>query len=527
MMKPLVSLHVLLALAAGSSAAFAQVGTVLSEQRISETAGGFGGTLDPLDYFGAALAPLGDLDGDGTADFAVGAYEADSGGADQGAVWILFLNADGTVAAEQEISETAGGFGGDLDPGDRFGIDVAALGDLDGDGITDLAVGALEDDDGGGNQGAVWILFLNTDGTVKSEQKISATAGGFGGALQPGDDFGVSVAALGDLDGDGTSELGVGAWFDDDGGVDQGALWILFLNPDGTVAGEQEINETGGGFGGVLDPNDRWGAAVAALGDLDQDGIPDVAVGAHQDDDGGTDQGAVWILFLNADGTVKAEQKISATAGSFGGDLDPVDRFGHGIASLGDLDADGTIDIAVGAPKDDDGGTDQGAAWILFLNADGTVRAEQKLSEGAGGFGGSLDPVDEFGIAVAALGDLDGDGTTELAVGAYQADDGGTDQGAVWILFLAGDTTPPMLACPPSVLAVDPKGTSPGEIVTFTVTASDDVDPSPELVCTPPSGSFFPRGPTLVTCTATDASGNESVCAFPVVVMPTARERRL
>src|SRR6185503_12516809 len=126
-------------------------------------------------------------------------------------------NSDGTVASKQKISATAGGFGGDLDPGDIFGHAVAALGDLDGDGNPDLAVSATADDDGGGNQGAVWILFLAPAGTVVSEQKISETAGGFGGELGVGEFFGGSVCAVGDLDGDGITELAVGDQDSDSG----------------------------------------------------------------------------------------------------------------------------------------------------------------------------------------------------------------------------------------------------------------------------------------------------------------------
>ena len=83
----------------------------------------------------------------------------------------------------QKISDTEGGFTGILDDWERFGTSVALLGDLDGDGVDDLAVGASRDDDGGEDRGAVWILFLNTDGTVKSHQKISDTEGGFTGTL--------------------------------------------------------------------------------------------------------------------------------------------------------------------------------------------------------------------------------------------------------------------------------------------------------------------------------------------------------
>ncbi len=222
---------------------------------------------------------------------------------------------------------------------------------------------------------------------------------------------------------------------------------------------------------------------------------------------------------------VGSEQKISETAGGFGGVLDADDLFGFSVAALGDLDGDGIEDLAVGAPSDDDGGFDQGAVWILFLNANGTVSSEQKISATAGCFGGVLVGGDLFGSSVAALGDLDGDGIEDLAVGAIWDDDGGTNQGAVWILFLCPDTTPPVITCPTRVSAFDDTEGMPGEFVSFSVTASDDCDPAPSVVCVPPSGSFFPHGTTLVTCTATDASGNEASCMFPVVVKRATRQR--
>jgi hypothetical protein len=130
--------------------------------------------------------------------------------------------AKGQVLGHQKISETEGGFTGDLDLMDWFGTSVANLGDVDDDGVIDLAVGAIQDTDGGGNaRGAVWILFLNTDGSVKSHQKISDTEGNFTGILDDNDSFGMSVAGLGDLDDDGVEDLAVGAFLDDDGGPGQ------------------------------------------------------------------------------------------------------------------------------------------------------------------------------------------------------------------------------------------------------------------------------------------------------------------
>ena len=211
---------------------------VKAQPKIASGIGG-GPALADGDYFGHAVAALGDLDGDGVTDLAVGADKDDTGGYNRGAVHVLFMNANGTVKASQKIAHTMGG-GPTLANGDRFGSSIASLGDLDGDGIADLAVGAAGDDTGGSYRGAVHVLFMNANGTVKSSQKI---ASGTPGAppLANGDAFGSRVASLGDLDGDGVTDLAVGAFFDDTGGADRGAVHVLFLNANGTVKSSQKI----------------------------------------------------------------------------------------------------------------------------------------------------------------------------------------------------------------------------------------------------------------------------------------------
>jgi hypothetical protein len=85
------------------------------------------------------------------------------------------------------------------------------------------------------------------------------------------------------------------------------------------------------------------------------------------------------------------------------------------------------------------------------------------------------------------------------------------------------DTTPPSISCPTNVVVYD-AASSAGKVVTFAIAADDEEDPTPTVVCVPPSGSFFPRGTTTVTCTATDFSGNQSTCQFTVSVHSKVRE---
>lgn len=407
-----------------------------NEQKISATGGNFNGNLDDGDAFGSAVAAPGDLEADGVRDLAVGAPFDDSGGNDRGAVWILFMDDNGRVDQEQKIASAAGDFNGVLDDDDLFGSALAGIDDLDGDGAFDLAAGAPGGDENGPDRGEVWLLFLDAEGEVRDEDKIADGDGGFGGDLDDGDQFGSSVADIGDVNGDGITDLAVGAPNDDDGPDNAGAVWILFMDNSGRVTDWQKISDRAGGFAASLDSDDHFGAAVAGIGDLDGDGIPDLAVGAPGGDDRGTDRGEIWVLFLDADGQVSDEQKIADREGGFDGSLEDNDGFGSAIANIGDINDDGVPDLAVGAPNDDDGADNAGAFWILMMETDGRVAAWQKVSNSAGGFDGVLEADDHFGAAITAIGELNNSGLVDLAVGAPGDDDGGADRGAVWILFM-------------------------------------------------------------------------------------------
>ena len=169
---------------------------------------------------------------------------------------------------------------------------------------------------------------------------------------------------------------------------------------------------------------------------------------------------------------------------------------------------------------------DDGSGPALYAGGSFTTAGDEAANRIARWDGASWAPLGSGanGTVYALRSFDDGGGPALVAGGTFsEALDSGDNYLALW----GCDTTPPALLAPASVFACDPPGSAPGEIVTFTVGAEDDHDPAPSIECTPPSGSLFPRGTTLVTCTAMDAYGNQTVQQFPVTVEPKMKKRRL
>ena len=319
---------------------------------------------------------------------------------------------------------------------DFFGTSVASTGDLDGDGVPDLAVSARDNADADGKN-IVYVMLMNADGTVKSTSEINGTTPN-GPVLADYDNFGTSIASVGDLDGDGVPDLAVGAERDDAGGVDRGAVHVMLMNADGTVKSTSRIDDRTPN-GPVLADYDFFGTSMASVGDLDGDGVRDWAVGARLDGLGGPSMGAVHVMLMNADGTVKSTSEINGTTPN-GPVLAGNDYFGKAVASMGDLDGDGVPDLAVGAYWDDADGYNRGAVHVMLMNADGTVKSTSEINARTPN-GPVLADHDHFGAAVASMGDLDGDGVFDLAVGAYGSDASGYGRGAVHVILMNADGT--------------------------------------------------------------------------------------
>lgn len=401
-----------------------------------------GPTLSDSAEFGSSVTAIGDLDGNGVTDLVVGAQFDTANGVSGGAIYVLRMASDGTVLTDgvTKIGNSLNG-GPSLSFGDAFGFSVAAIGDLDGDGVIDLAVGAFGDTTNGVQGGAVYLLRMNVDGTVKSFTKIVSDTNGLP-TLVNGDQFGRSVAAIGDLDGDGVTDLAVGANTDDTSGNARGAVYVLRMNSDGTVKGATKI-ASGTNGGPTLTDFAQFGSSVAALGDLNGDGVTELVVGAPNGNGG---FGETYLLRLNGQGVAQSVTRIASgvNAPDLGANLR---QLGSSVAAVGDLDGNGVTDLAIGASRDQTGGISRGAVYMLRMQSNGTASSVTQIAHNTNG-GPALADDDSFGSSVAAIGDLNGDGVTDLAVGAINDDTGGSDRGAVHVLFLERVNQAPVLANP-------------------------------------------------------------------------------
>lgn len=414
--------------------------------------------LNADDRFGAAVAPLGDLDGDGVDDVAIGAPFDDQFMNNAGAVYVAFLNTDGSIKSHQKILPNSPGlFYNDRD---YFGSALAPVGDLDHDGVVDLAVLARSVGGASGNA-ALNYLFLNADGTLKDITHTRLTIDGRYPSLE-------AMASIGDLNGDG---LGDFAFSGQGLRVDNrwpGAVYIMFGDTDG-FAKEFKLISNGVGGGPVMPTDDYFGSSVTAIGDIDGDGVTDLAVGADGDDSVDSTSGAVYILLMNRDGTAKSTHKINGL-GANEPTLGRLSRFGSSVASIGDLNGDGRNELLVGSEGQQVGSNFYvGQSYVLYLNADGSVQAYTTLGHNLGGVS-NLDNREYFGSSASPAGDINGDGIVDLLIGSEINGIGGS--GAVHVLTMDA-------GAPPTEINLSPDGfeenldTSGGDLEIGTLAATD------------------------------------------------------
>ncbi len=369
------------------------------------------------DGFGYGLAGVGDWNGDGVPDLAVGAWGNDSGGTDAGAAYVVDGATRGSAGVASAALLTLIG----EDAGDYAGWVVAGGGDATGDGADDLLIGGPWADDGGSLSGVAWLVSHGAGGTVD----LSAATTTFIGE-SASDQAGTSVAMLGDVDGDGWDDVAIGAVGDAGGGAGAGAAYVLY----GPFSGDVDLGAADLTLVGE-NASDQAGYAVAGGGDENGDGYTDVLVGAPYHDYGAADAGAAYVVRggTHAAGTLDLSAADAKVAGE-GGD----DGAGWALANAGDMDGDGDDDVLIGAVLEDTGGTSAGAAYLMY----GPLASFTSLTAADAKLTGERDS-DYAGNSLASVGDTNGDGKGDVLVGAPYEDYGvGSKAGSAYLVLGQG-----------------------------------------------------------------------------------------
>lgn len=326
---------------------------------------------------GFSVSSAGDLNGDGYSDVIAGGYFYTNGQSEEGAAYIWLGSAAGLNPTPEILQGNQNNA--------HFGISVAAAGDVNGDGYSDVIIGAPGASYGQTGEGSAFIHLGSASG-------ITTTAATHLQPNQNNSDFGFSVAGAGDINGDGFSDVVVGAPRYN-GAYNNGTVFVYTGSAAGINAASVVQLNAGRN-------NTRLGSSVAGAGDVNGDGYSDIILGADEFTNGQSNEGRIQVHYGSATGiTLTPATTLESNRTNAG--------LGYSVAGIGDINGDGYADVAGGAMNYVNGTTNEGAYWLLTGSASGLGSAVQ------------YEPNAEMriGWSLAGAGDINGDGTGDFLVG--------------------------------------------------------------------------------------------------------------
>ncbi|MEH1919023.1 beta strand repeat-containing protein [Nostoc sp.] len=375
----------------------------------------------------SSVSNAGDINSDGIDDVIIGAFLASPNDLyNSGQSYVVF-GSKGGFDAEFSLSSLNGTNGftiNGINEGDFLGS-VSNAGDINGDGIDDVIIGAFRASPNGSYSGQSYVVFgsKNDFDAQFNLSTLNGTNGFTINGINEGDGLGWSLSSAGDINGDGIDDLIIGARFADPNGSYSGQSYVVFGSKDGFDAqfNLSTLNGTNGFAINGIEEGDFSGWSVSSTGDINGDGIDDLIIGAFFADPNGNRSGQSYVVF-GSNGDFDAQFNLSTLNGTNGFTINGINEsysLGWSVSSAGDINGDGIDDLIIGAPDASPNGELSGQSYVVF-GSKGGFDAQFNLStlNGTNGFTiNGTDIVDYSGRSVSSAGDINGDGIDDLIIG--------------------------------------------------------------------------------------------------------------
>lgn len=397
---------------------------------------------------GFSVAGAGDVNSDGFDDVVVGAPSAAPNGSNSGSTYVIFGSEAPTTPEDLTTLAPPQGFRIDgAATSDKSGRTVSGAGDVNGDGYDDLIIGALGVGSGStSNAGASYVVFGSAS---PANLNLGSPGSGWGfrisGAARS-DKSGTSVSGAGDFNDDGYDDVIVGAPEADANGGNSGAAYVIFgAAAPGNVSLVSMTSTVGIKLSGAA-AADASGESVSGVGDVNDDGFSDVIVGAPgADKNTRADSGSGYVVFGSA---TPASIGFASPPVGWGFEIDGAaagDTLGSAVSGAGDVNGDAIDDLIVGAPAAQPNNANSGSSYVIFGSVNPTSPLDLASMTTAQGF--RLDGVggSKSGRTVAGVGDLNGDGLGDVAVGAPLTANNGSVSGSSYVVFGSSEIAAPIV----------------------------------------------------------------------------------